>query len=295
MKTLGLLFLLACITVGAQDLKSIADANYQKQNWEDAVKDYKKYVKKNPSDSSAWYRLAFCQMKLSDYEKSLKNFDKALETNFYPGYTLYNMSKVYALLTNEKDMYKTLEKAIERGFNNFGQLQSEDEWNDYREQDQFAVALQGVKENAFPCLKDPVRRHFDFWIGEWDVIVSGRKVGENNITLAEGGCAIHESYTTSGTFSGQSINYYNPMDKKWHQTWVASGGNVLDYTEVDKSEGMIQFVADFLNPAGQMLKSRLTFTANEDGSVRQLFENSSDGGKTWTAGFDGLYVKRSED
>ena len=294
MKTLGLLLLLACVTAGAQGLKSTADTHYQNQKWDEAVQDYKKYLKKNTTDSSAWYRMAFCQMKLGDYEKSLQNFDKALETNFYPGYTLYNKSKVYALLGNEQEMYQTMEQAVAQGFSNFGMLQNEEEWNDYREQEEFALALKGVKENAYPCLGDPIRRHFDFWIGEWDVMVNGRKVGENKITLAEGGCAIHESYTTPGTFSGQSINYYNPIDKKWHQTWVASGGNVLDYTEVDKSEGMIQFVADFLNPAGQLLKSRLTFTANDDGSVRQLFENSSDGGNTWTAGFDGLYVKRKE-
>ncbi|WP_421874827.1 tetratricopeptide repeat protein [Marinoscillum sp.] len=294
MKTLAILLMLSCFTGVAQDLKQTADANYQNQQWADAEKDYKKYVKKNSADSSAWYRLAFCQMKLGDYEASLVNFDKALETNFYPGYTLYNKSKVYALQGNTEKMYETLSTAAQQGFNNFGQLQNEDEWKTFREQERFVAALQRVKENAFPCLADPVRRHFDFWIGEWDVMVNGRKVGENNITLAEGGCALHESYTTPGNFSGQSINYYNPLDKKWHQTWVASGGNVLDYTEVDKEEGMIQFVADFLNPAGQVVKSRLTFTANEDGSVRQLFENSSDGGETWTAGFDGLYVKRKE-
>ncbi|MEQ9304285.1 MAG: hypothetical protein RJQ14_10255, partial [Marinoscillum sp.] len=151
-----------------------------------------------------------------------------------------------------------------------------------------------TRENAFPCLTSEVQRHFDFWIGKWDVLVNGQKVGVNNITLAEGGCALHERYTTARIYSGQSINYYDPLDKKWHQVWVDSGGGVLDYTEVDRSEGMIQFEADYLNSAGVLTKSRLTFTANDDGSVRQLFEASSDSGETWTASFDGLYVKQKE-
>lgn len=63
---------------------------------------------------------------------------------------------------------------------------------------------------------------------------------------------------------------------------------VLDYTEVDRGEGMIQFQCDHLDAQGNLVKSRLTFTKNADGTVRQLFEGSPDG-EHWTTGFDGLY------
>lgn len=142
--------------------------------------------------------------------------------------------------------------------------------------------------DPFPCMSDEVRRSFDFWVGEWEVYVKDKKVGENSITLAEGGCVLHESYTTPGSFSGQSINYWDPMDKKWHQTWVSSAGGVLDYVEIARDEGMLQFQCDVINAKGELAYSRLTFTANQDGTVRQLFENSPDG-TTWTPGFDGLY------
>lgn len=36
----------------------------------------------------------------------------------------------------------------------------------------------------------------------------------------------------------------------------------------------------------------MTFTP-KDGGVQQLFEQSIDGGRTWRAGFNGTYVKRS--
>jgi len=37
---------------------------------------------------------------------------------------------------------------------------------------------------------------------------------------------------------------------------------------------------------------RITWSVNEDGSVRQLRESSTDSGKTWTVQFDGRYVRR---
>ncbi len=155
-----------------------------------------------------------------------------------------------------------------------------------------SIVAQNSNSNPYPCENDPKYRHFDFWLGEWDVFVNGNKVGDNSITKAVGGCAIHESYTTQQGYAGQSINFYDPIDKKWHQHWVGSGQDVYNYLEVDKSEGMLQFESPFWNPQnGQVSISRLTFTLNEDGSVRQLFQTSTDEGKTWTAGFDGLYKK----
>lgn len=294
MKTLTMLLLLFCFAASAQDLREAADENYRNEQWVEAASDYKKYVKKHDKDSAAWYRLAYCQYKMKEYDQSLKNYDQALSTNFFPGYTLYSKAKVYVRLKDQQRLFSTLNEANIRGFSNFKLYETDEEWSEYQKNEQFQQVVAKTRENAFPCLTTEVQRHFDFWIGKWDVLVNGQKVGVNNITLAEGGCALHERYTTARIYSGQSINYYDPLDKKWHQVWVDSGGGVLDYTEVDRSEGMIQFEADYLNSAGVLTKSRLTFTANDDGSVRQLFEASSDSGETWTASFDGLYVKQKE-
>ncbi|MEM1409036.1 MAG: hypothetical protein AAGG59_19785, partial [Bacteroidota bacterium] len=153
--------------------------------------------------------------------------------------------------------------------------------------------LDKIKGNAYPCLSASDYRHFDFWLGTWDVFASGRKAGVNVISMAEGGCAIHENYTTAGNYSGQSINYYDPIDEKWHQHWVGSGGDVYNYLETKRDTGMLQFESKFMGPGGQIGLSRLTFTLNDDGTVRQLFESSVDDGKTWSTAFDGLYKKQN--
>jgi hypothetical protein len=44
---------------------------------------------------------------------------------------------------------------------------------------------------------------------------------------------------------------------------------------------------------GTVATDRITFTPNDDGSVRQHWETSTDG-KTWTTAFDGHYVRVGE-
>lgn len=188
-------------------------------------------------------------------------------------------------------MFLTLENAIDVGLSNYVILKSDTVFIDLIDNPRFAALLQKVKLNAYPCLSKPDYRHFDFWLGTWAVYARGKKVGTNVISLAQGGCAIHENYTTAGNYAGQSINYFDPIDKKWHQHWVGSSGDVYNYLETDRGPGMLRFESKFLAASGTISLSRLTFTLNDDGTVRQFFENSTNEGKTWTPAFDGLYKR----
>ena len=47
-----------------------------------------------------------------------------------------------------------------------------------------------------------------------------------------------------------------------------------------------------LAPNGTRVLQRLTFFPVHRDTVRQLFETSSDSGKTWQPGFDGRYVRK---
>jgi len=149
------------------------------------------------------------------------------------------------------------------------------------------------KPPPFPCLDSEVRRQFDFWLGEWDVFVGEKQVGESSITMAQGGCAIHESYTTAGNYAGQSINFYDPIAKKWKQSWVGSAGDVGNYEETDSGEGDMQFQTRQLTAKGVIVLRKMTFTYNsKEDTVRQLLEDSTDEGETWKTVFDGLYKRK---
>lgn len=289
------LLLITCIisiqTFG-QGLMESATEKFNKQDWAGAEMDFTKYLKKNKDDSAAWYSLAMSQKNLEKYDEALKSFSQAKATNFNPIFVDFNVAKVYSIKGDAEGMYSTLEEAANNGLFIYSALKSHPEFSDYQDNERFLKILEKVEQNAYPCLSNPNFRHFDFWIGEWDVFVNGNKRGENSITRAQGGCAIHENYKTAGNYAGQSINFYSPVDKKWHQHWVGSSGDVYNYVETKKEDGLLQFVSEFMNAQGNVVLSRLTFTLNDDGTVRQLFENSTDNGKTWTPTFDGLYKRK---
>ena len=47
-----------------------------------------------------------------------------------------------------------------------------------------------------------------------------------------------------------------------------------------------------MRPDGTAQRERITWWREEDGSVRQLWEQSTDDGQSWTVTFDGRYVRR---
>ena len=141
-----------------------------------------------------------------------------------------------------------------------------------------------------PC-SAPEHRQFDFWLGEWDVYAKGKLVGHNHITAILGGCVLLEQYDTPSGYEGKSINRYDPRTERWEQTWVDNQGGVLRIAGrfVD---GQMVLEGKAERSAGTIL-DRITWTPNEDGTVRQFWEQSADDGATWTTAFDGLYKKKS--
>ena len=140
-----------------------------------------------------------------------------------------------------------------------------------------------VLEKLHPC-GSAEHRAFDLWIGDWEVTSPARAgwTAESSITLANNGCSIHENYRTQGGYTGRSINFYDPQKKKWHQTWTDNQGAPL-YLEGGPVDG-----AMVLTDA----TSRVTWSTQPDGRVRQHWESTSDGGQTWTTAFDGYYRRK---
>jgi hypothetical protein len=134
-------------------------------------------------------------------------------------------------------------------------------------------------------------RQFDFWVGNWNVMVQGNQAGTNDITLEESSCVIHEHWTGARGGTGQSFNFYDRTVGKWHQFWVDNSGNYLHLTGT-YTENKLELTGSAAGPNGKPQSQRLTFFKNADGTVRQLWETSDDGAKTWQVAFDGLYRKR---
>jgi hypothetical protein len=152
------------------------------------------------------------------------------------------------------------------------------------------IAIPAAHAASPPCAS--VEHHqFDFWIGDWQVHTpNGKFAGLNRITQEYGGCVIHEHYATGKGYSGESLNTYDAARKVWHQTWVDNGGLLLTIEgRWDGKSMVLEGLAP--TPSGDMAKQRVTWTPNEDGSVRQLWE-AADGKGGWTVVFDGRYTRK---
>lgn len=133
-------------------------------------------------------------------------------------------------------------------------------------------------------------RQFDFWLGDWDVesAASPGGKGRNQITSINDGCTIRESYTTSVGYAGTSLNFYDAARKVWHQTWIDNQGGALFIEGGLQGKSMVMSTT-----TDPQAINRITWTPLDDGRVRQLWESTADGGKTWATLFDGYYSRRA--
>lgn len=137
----------------------------------------------------------------------------------------------------------------------------------------------------------PEYRQFDFWIGDWQVFAGERQAGTNSIRPVHGGCALQENWQGAGAggISGSSFNIYDRATGQWHQTWVDARGTLLQL-DGGLVDGAMVLSGSRPAPNRGTALHRITWTPNDDGSVRQLWETSLDEGASWSVLFDGRYV-----
>ena len=155
-------------------------------------------------------------------------------------------------------------------------------------------------ERLTPC-NTPKHREFDFWVGEWTVTdASGtRPLGTSRVVRRHGGCALVEEWTAASGQTGSSLNLFDDRSGSWHQFWVdASGTNWLSWDEQGNPatiRGGLQDGEMVMTAAGGTTPmQRGRWRLMEDGRVRQIFETSSDEGRSWQIGFEGYYTKTPE-
>lgn len=145
-----------------------------------------------------------------------------------------------------------------------------------------------------PC--DAAAYHqFDFWIGDWDMVDgAGNRQGGNRITREEMGCLLIEHWVgvSGAPDTGQSFNFYDPIKKTWHQTWVAPGG-IIEFDGALDDKGQMVLEGDNHGRGGKAARTRGTWIKNADGTVTQRFERWDEAKKAWAKTFEGIYRKKA--
>jgi hypothetical protein len=187
-----------------------------------------------------------------------------------------------------------LDSAIIHGYANIPELDTAKEFDQLRNDLEFQNLLTKANDNLFPCKKNAHAREFDFWIGEWNVYPTGSSqlVGSSSVQMASGGCLILENWTAIGVpNNGKSMNFVDPVNNKWKQVWVGSGGGVTEYINGEYKDSAMQFESFSKSPQGNM-QIRFRFFNQGPNKVRQFQEFSTDDGKTWNVSYDLTYIRK---
>ena len=142
----------------------------------------------------------------------------------------------------------------------------------------------------------PEFNQFDFWVGDWDVssTADGIARGKSHISKEMGGCVVWENWTSLGSpFFGKSYNTYNPNLHRWEQYWVDNWAGVAFFSGHLVDGTMDYFTEDIPQPKGGMMRRHLQFFNISPDQVRQLSQQSTDGGKTWKVEYDLTYKRKA--
>lgn len=274
----------------ATDLQAIAKQAERAviaKNWQLAAEKFQAIVDQDNSHPRAWFMLGYSLHAAGQLDEAIAAHQRAATFDRVRPVALYNLACAYALRDDRAAALDALAKAINAGFQSAKPISDDPDLQSLKDDPEF------IKLAASAQLDHDVYRQFDFWIGEWDVFdCDGQRVGRNVITKDEKGFLLTEKWTNSNGGTGTSINYYDPRERQWKQTWVDAGGNVVQYCG-GWSKGKMILTGHLTNPNGMVVDSRVSYSVNTDGSVRQLVERSSDEGRSWRVYFDGKYVPHS--
>jgi hypothetical protein len=136
-----------------------------------------------------------------------------------------------------------------------------------------------------PACAAPEHRQFDFWVGRWDVYPTGteRLVAHSLIERLYGDCVIRENWSPLRGGGGSSLNTWRPHQRRWRQLWADSSNSWVEFVGGMEGEAMVLTAGDGAT------RNRMTYTREAQGAVRQLVEQSTDGGASWTPQYDFTY------
>lgn len=278
-------FISSCSPVRAQQAVAAigADDLLNQSKWKQAAAAYQAITTHEPANGGAWQNPGESFLQQHKNKEAIAAFEHAINLPYRPVSNQVNLARAYADANDRVQAIAELRKVVESG-------------NGARVQPIVLASaeFQTLLEAMAPC-RTPEYRKFDFWVGDWEVHApnGGPTVGHNLVTLEQEGCLLVEHWTSStGGQTGTSFNYYDVRDKKWHQLYLDNSGNAGAFpaTAGDLVGGKMVLISDETKSP----VSRWTWYVLEPGKVRQMAEQSTDGGKTWSIVWDSVYVKKQK-
>ena len=248
----------------------------------------------NSLDAAGWFQLAVSERQAERFDSARNALAKAEAMEFAPVRINFERARLNVLADDREGAVSELEAVAASGFTAVGFITGDPLLSRLEGDSGYDALVAAMSVKAYPCEHDPAFSAFDFWLGEWDVHVAGGALaGSNVIERAERGCVLTESWTSAGGGTGSSINYVDKITGEWVQVWNSASGSQINIRGGMTDDGMLLTGTIHYVSNGTTAPFRGLWTPLPDGKVRQFFEQSSDGGETWTPWFEGFYARKT--
>jgi len=275
-----------------------ADGPFRAGDWVKAAPAYAIVAKAEPQNGRAHFRLGVAYLNLKDYASAAATLQETQKLKFAPVLGNYNLACALARLGRVDEAFAALNTGVQAGFGNLQQLQNDEDLASLRSDARFAALVTQIQRAAKPCEFDDNYKAFDFWVGEWSVLPAGvspnappASLPQSRIEKILNGCVILENWMPPTGVGGKSFNTYNANIKKWEQFWVDGTGSAIHFVG-EARDGNMYYTSETPGPNGQKTLGRMTYFNQGPDRLRQVWETSTDDGKTWTVAFDGLYMRK---
>jgi len=286
------LLIVVSVTMFAQNAEPDEGAKFAAQSkWPESEAAYRSAVSRNASDGQAWTGLGEAQLQQHKLADAQDSFDHAIALHYRGLVNRIDRARAFALAGNSAQVYVTFKDIIAAKYGGAARpiILSSPEFAGLTASLEFQEL---VNHQMKPCLA-PEFRQFDFWLGDWKVSdPTGTYAGDNLVTSEQDGCLLVEHWkSSSGAETGTSFNYFDVRDKKWHQLYIDNSGNAGAFPAMagELKDGKMTL----LTAATDAPLSRWTWYSLDSNRVRQMAEQSTDGGKTWSITWDSVYVKKN--
>ncbi len=275
------------------EFKKKANEYFINSDWDKSIEMYSKIVSVEEKNLNAWARLSTAYINKKDFDKAFDILQTAISKGDHPT-NWYNLSCMYAKKNMKEKSLDALRQAIKSGYAASENTLKDEDFTSMKNDKDFLTVIDEMKQLEFPCQYNDRLKEFEFWIGEWNVFTTqfGNKAGESKIERILNDCVILENWTNTGGRKGKSFNVINSNTGDWEQTWVDDFGSTTEYKKGKLKDNALSFIAEGKDQKNNLQYQRLTFFKNDDGTVRQLGEASSDG-VTWATTYDLLYKKKN--
>jgi tetratricopeptide (TPR) repeat protein len=260
-------------------------------DWAAAAGVYQELTISEPENGEVWFGLGLSRYRLGHHGLAVAAYRQAFELGYQPPTTAFHLARAYAAAGDETAAVEWLDRLAQSGARIHQLIASTPEFERLRGN----KAFDEIVARTTPCSAPPYHK-LDFWVGDW-IVVTGegeREVGRNSIVKILNGCAVIENWVGGTGSEGKSLFYYHEGEKIWKQVWITDFQSLKEKRMIaELAGGAVRFQGELPQGDGSRVLDRTTLIPLPEGRVRQVIEQSRDGGETWQVGFDAIYVPQT--